>query len=98
MRPIAFCLLVLFSTNQSHAGEPPFSSARGRPSMSPYLFLDPNFNLPYQTVVRPMLQQHHATGGQVAGPCPRSRIAEAPAQNPQGIRPTGHRTYFMLLP
>lgn len=76
-------------------GEPPFAHIRRRPSISPYIRMDEEFFLPYHTEVAPQLERR---GEAEAQPNQKARHAPRPVMpHAQGIRPTGHPTYFMMF-
>jgi hypothetical protein len=75
------------------AGEPPFSHIRRKPSLSPYVRLDEQAFMPYQLEVLPNMEVPAAQPPRAAQRPPRPVMPQT-----QGIRPTGHPTYFMILP
>jgi hypothetical protein len=76
-------------------GEPPFSDLQRKPSLSPYLRMSPDLDLPY-----------HQNFNQTHTNIPQNQIIiqkniyteKKPSFNYDGIRPTGHCTYFMYIP
>jgi hypothetical protein len=76
-------------------GEPPFSHIRRKPSISPYVRMNDEFSMPYHMEVAPQLDRQREVEvlpNQRARPAPRPVMPHA-----QGIRPTGHPTYFMMF-
>lgn len=74
-------------------GEPPFSHIRRRPSLSPYIRMDEGLFMPYQMEVLPHMERR--------GVQHQPRTIQKPPRpvmpQTQGIRPTGHPTYFMMF-
>ena len=88
----AFAIAALFIASlECRANEP----AR-RPLMSPYLYLDPTFSCPYWRWVQPSQPERNNHGRQ--GKPPSAGRPPEVVPPPGGIRPTGHRTYFMMVP
>jgi hypothetical protein len=78
------------------AGEPPFSHIRRKPVISPYIKMDDQFSMPYQMEVLP-----HLTRSEREAEMRQNQNAKRDSRSimPQveGIRPTGHPTYFMIF-
>lgn len=104
-------------------GPPPFSNIYEKPVLSPYVFIDPNFSMPYYSRVVPLmtqekqqleiqrqnkkiyrLQNEFKSNENLQR---RNQIIQSAPMRPtgqnsggyqnlnQGIRPTGHSSYFM---
>lgn len=75
-------------------GDPPFSHIGRRPSLSPYIRMDEALFMPYHMEVLPRVDN--------GSPHRQARTNPRPARitmpQTQGIRSTGHPTYFMTLP
>lgn len=90
-------------------GPPPFSNIYEKPVLSPYVFIDPNFSMPYYSRTIPLLEQEkqqreiqrqnkkiYKLQNQMQNPMrPTGQSSERYHINTNGIRPTGHPTYFM---
>jgi hypothetical protein len=74
--------------------DPPFSHIRRRPSLSPYIRMDEALFMPYQMEVLPHMENRVPPQQPRTNPRPpRPTMPQT-----QGIRSTGHPTYFMTLP
>lgn len=100
MRFLFFAVYLLSSA--CSAGEPPFSNLYRRPSLSPYIIMS-DIDMPYHMGVRPLIQQNKQE--QMF----KNHLNEKSSTNSEtvrektympncGIRSTGHKTYFMLVP
>jgi hypothetical protein len=93
----AGCWLFVFFLMASDCwAGPPREVRNQRPVLSPYLFLDPTFNCPYWR----WMETGDYPDDKHRGAKPRTSQStpyEKPNQGP-GIRPTGHKTYFMNVP
>jgi hypothetical protein len=76
-------------------GEPPFSHIRRRPSISPYIRMDEEFFMPYQMEVRPQMDRRTETDARSEQR--PERMTRPTMPHTEGIRPTGHPTYFMIF-
>ena len=90
MRWILLCTLLALPCS---GGEPPFSHIRRRPSLSPYIRMDEALSMPYQMEVLPHVEKR----GVQQQPRTNPRAARPTMPQTQGIRPTGHPTYFMMF-
>jgi hypothetical protein len=87
-------------------GMPPFSDIYKKPIISPYVFLDPNFDLRYYGSVKPLIEQQNqqkeiqTQNKKIYRLQNQIRPTGQNSQNYQNlnrIRPTGHSTYFMYI-
>lgn len=88
-------LLALILVSSDCLASPPFSEQTRKQVLSPYLFLDPTFNCPYW---RWMQEERKEEEKKI---CQHRGYQTRPYERPQasvGIRPTGHKTYFMNVP
>jgi hypothetical protein len=79
------------------AAEPPFSNLTEKPSIHPYTFINPGSNpLDYQQMK--YLRDKYENQQKPKHYQPSQKNVPYTQEKHQGIRPTGHKTYFMNLP
>lgn len=91
-------LLVLLLAAPCNAAGPPFSGITPKPPIHPYTYFGPQSNpldLQQMNYLREKYEFQQQQQQQQQNK--RAYIPYIP-QNPHGIRPTGHKTYFMNLP
>lgn len=122
MKKNYFLLFILFSNSSNCFGQtpyqtlnpPPFSNIYQKPILSPYVFLDSNFSMPYYSRVQPLILQEKQQleikrqnkkisklQNEIVHPNKMrstGQYSEDYNNRINTIRPTGHPTYFMNLP
>lgn len=78
------------------ANEPPFSSVVPKPPIHPYTYFGPQ-STPMDLQQIRYLRDKYSTKMERQGRETRGYIPYEPPKA-QGIRPTGHKTYFMNIP
>ena len=73
-------------------GEPPFAHIRRSPSLTPYVRREQEFLNPYQ-MDPPQRQEEEVDWRRQ----PRQQPPRPVMPQTQGMRPTGHPTYFMIF-
>jgi len=99
------CFLLAQSSpcfSQNNNPQPPFSNLHSRPNVHPYVSLGPfNDAMDYQQMFY-LTEKNDATRGEITNERVKRQAREEKRSVQQGchagIRPTGHKTYFMNLP
>lgn len=89
----AFLALILAS---ECSAAPPFTGVMPKPPIHPYTYFGPQ-STPMDLQQMTYLREKYEFQQQQQQQNRRAYIPYVP-QNPNGIRPTGHKTYFMNMP